>query len=282
MVYLATYFVLTVGYIDQRVHLLKFLCNEAVKTTQVRAHLEKSVDLTFDLQQQLSNLHLQRQGILNTRSHAVKGTLASSVDTWSSRLRHHPSGALGAEDIGVSMPRILHFDADGKEDEHSAERINTTKGASDSVKEGNYDLIILSNETVSQASAPADRDTPLAVFDSADMLKKRRIGDVSGHESEFATQVERAEASTPERIMTRNSKRTKFEEHGEGGDPQVEDTKVPATLKQTQNPGHGVILFGSELHERQTVARGSESKTDGVIDPEIQMKELVGSASPGG
>ncbi|KAG0577270.1 hypothetical protein KC19_5G143600 [Ceratodon purpureus] len=259
--------------LSERVHLLKFLCDEALKTTQVRAHLEKSVDLAFDLQQQLSNLQLQRQGVLKTRSHAAKVAQASSVETWSSRLRHHPSSALGAEDIGVSMPRVLYFDAVGKEDKYSAERINTTNGASDSVKEGSNNLVILLNKTVSQASAPADRDTPLAVFDSADMLKKRRIDDVSANDNELATQVERAEASTPERIVTRNSKRTKFEEHGEGGDPQVEDTKVSATSKQAQDPG---LLFESELHDKQTV---SKSKTDGVIDPEIQMKELVGSAS---
>ena len=233
----ATYFVLTARYIDQRVHLLKFLCNEAVKTTQVHAHLEKSVDLVFDLQQQLNDLHVQRLDNLKTRSHPVKGTQASSTDTWSSRLRHHSSDVLGAEEIRVSMPRTLHFGADGKEDEYLAEGIDTIKGASDLVKEGNHDD---ATHEVNDVTAPAGLDT-LAVFDSAGLLKKRRNDDVKVQE-----QVGRTEATTPERIMTRNSKRAKFEEHSEGG---------------------------SEVHEGQTVAPG--------IDLEVQVKEVVGSESPG-
>lgn len=50
--------------ISQRLFLLKFLCDEALKTPQVRAHLEKSVDVGMELHQQLRDLIAERLKIV--------------------------------------------------------------------------------------------------------------------------------------------------------------------------------------------------------------------------
>lgn len=52
------------GSISQRLFLLKFLCDEALKTPQVRAHLEKSVDVGMELHQQLRDLIAERLKIV--------------------------------------------------------------------------------------------------------------------------------------------------------------------------------------------------------------------------
>lgn len=48
----------------QKLFLLKFLCDEALKTPQVRAHLEKSVEVALELQQQLRDLVAERLKIV--------------------------------------------------------------------------------------------------------------------------------------------------------------------------------------------------------------------------
>lgn len=221
----------------QRVQILKFLCNESLKTTQVRTHLEKTLDTASDLQQELSNLHAQRQEAdvedqgrqrkeafeaLKTRSQIVKGTEASSVDALSSRLRLRSSAVLGAEDVTAGFPRILNFDADGKEYEHSTEMFNTVKGSSDSVKEGNHDLVTVNND----------------IHEDHESNKRRS-----------------------DEVLEGDSKRAKFQEFSKGGESQVEGTKVTSTWEQTENLGSGNLLFPSELPEGQMVAEfvGSES-----------------------
>lgn len=60
----------------QKLFLLKLLCDEALKTPQVRAHLEKSVDVALELQQQLRDLVAERLKIVVPMdvSHCGKGT----------------------------------------------------------------------------------------------------------------------------------------------------------------------------------------------------------------
>ncbi|KAG0606831.1 hypothetical protein M758_9G171400 [Ceratodon purpureus] len=50
--------------LSDKLSLLKFLCDEALKTPQVRAHLEKSVEVALELQQQLRDLVAERLKIV--------------------------------------------------------------------------------------------------------------------------------------------------------------------------------------------------------------------------
>jgi len=197
------------------------------------------LDLASDLQQQLNNLHAQRQETdvndqgrqskeafegLKTRSQIAKGTEASSVDILPSRLRHASSGVLGSEDIRAGFPRILNFDADGKEYEQSTEMFNTVKGSPDSVKEGNHDVVTVNND----------------IHEDHESKKRRN-----------------------DEVLEGESKRAKLQEFSKGGEPLVEGTKVTSTWEQTENLSSGNIRFASELPEGQAAAELVESENPG-------------------
>lgn len=217
--------------------MLKFLCNELLKTPQFRTHLEKTLDVASDLQQQLSDLYAQRQEAdvadqgkkkeasepLKTRSQIARAAEASGVDTVSSRLRHHSSGVSVAEDIGAGFPRTLNFDADGKEYENSVELSKTVKVLPDLAKEGNHDVPVNT-----------------AIHDDHDSKKRRN-----------------------EEVLEGESKRAKVQEFSEGGEPQVENATVTLPSEQTENVGRAKVPTASELLEGQTVAEVVEGETPG-------------------
>lgn len=301
--------------LSERLHMLKFLCDESLKTIEVRTHLEKSVDLAYDLQHQLSSLHAQRDGTvitveeqggqkketaesLKSRSHSVKGAEASSVDSWSNRLRHHSSGVRAAEDITPALPRLLNFDADSKEDENSSEEDTTTRRVPKSEQDSKHDVATINvaihvnhrlDEVIKVADASpcaiiSDKlitDVPpssdLAISVSATVTPKRKNNDV--HEGEKLMEIELRDANAPERITTRNSKRAKLEEHNEDGQPEVEVTKVSATLNQREN---SAVKKNKETEDNHMTDQGGmEAERVAGTSVGVDAERLHISDSPG-
>ena len=134
----------------QRIHLLKFLCEEALKTTQVRQHLEKSLDVASELQEQLRTLYANREEAVLTIKNQEREALAKLEDreqiqiavtpegqitqghpvnraddsnkySWLTRLRHQNPSPLDGANESPALPRLLEFDAHDKEGVGSAQ-----------------------------------------------------------------------------------------------------------------------------------------------------------------
>lgn len=296
--------------------MLKFLCDESLKTIQVRTHLEKSMDLAYDLRHQLDSLHAQREGTaitveeqggqkkdsaesLKTRSYSVKGAETGSIDSWSNRLRHHYSGVRGAEDITPALPRLLNFDADSKEDENSSDEGITTKRVPKSEQDSKQDVAAVNDaihvnhkldEVINVGDAnpcaiisdklitevPPSSDLGISV--SSTGTPKRKSNDVV-HEGEKLMETDLKDANALENIVTRNSKRAKLEEHNDDSLLEVKVTKVSATLNQSEN---SAMMKNKGTEDNYRIDQGGvEAERVAGTSVEVDVERFLGSDSPG-
>ncbi|XP_073390005.1 methyl-CpG-binding domain-containing protein 9 isoform X3 [Physcomitrium patens] len=260
--------------LSERIYILKFLCEESLKTTELRTHLEKSVELAYDLQQQLSALRALWEGSviaidekgkqrkkmvenLKSRPHSVTGTEAARIDSWSISLKQHSSAVVDAEDITPALPRLLNFDVDGDEYENAVERDTTIMAFLDSDKAGKGDTVSVSsaihenhksNEQIKIEDAsngviasnnlinhfPSSADLSVAVLNCTVNAMKRKHC-VGAQEGDLMAEVGSRIETASENVTTRNSKQAKFEEYNEDAQPAVEVMNVTAALNQTVN-----------------------------------------------
>lgn len=269
----------------QRIHLLKFLCEEALKTTQVRQHLEKSLDVASELQEQLRTLYANREEAILTIKNQEREALAKVEDreqipegqinqghpvnraddsnkySWLTRLRHQNPGPLGGTNESPALPRLLEFDAYDKVGVSPARAKSTMESLDEAASQHKHDSSSFYNDEHDRHHVSKLKEIPGAGLSS-------NGGDVSDKMAHERSSMTLLDTSLPVRNSNANVKKRKQDD--------VDQNIAVKVLVADASEGNALERNNSTTSKRVKSNEGIVQDETGM-SPSAHMKEVKGT-----